>query len=496
MSAPSLPQTLDAAHALIAQLQWRIDQLEKQLYGPKSDQAPLPPESAQEQVLLTLFPPPAEPPATDQVVLPPDPGRNTPARRPARQVQLKVLETVTERLEPAEKICPHCGQPKCEISCEKTERYEYVPAKIIRHEILRPKLACPCGQGQVAIAALPPSPIEKGLAGPGLLAKIIDSKYWSHQPVYRQHQELQRLGVYFARQTLGDWIEQGALWLQPIARLIKVGLLAGDYLQVDESPVRVLDPDLPGRCATGYLWVAGRPQGDVIFEFHPGRGTEYARALVGDFKGYLQRDGYGVYGALAKERPALIPCGCLAHARRKFVEAFQSSPQEAADFVRPIRQLYLIEAHAREQGFTAEQRHQLRHQLAPPIWQALIQRAQAIQADLLPQSPLGKAVRYLLAEAQPLQRYLVDGRLEIDNNLTENAIRPSALGKRNWLFIGHPDAGWRSAVIYTVLASCRRHGIDTWEYLKDVFTRLPAANSKELASFLPANWKAARTPSA
>jgi transposase len=494
-SQTPLPQNLPAAHALIQELQWRVAQLEKQLFGPKADKAPAGDNLSQEQRVFN-FPAPSEPPATADVVLPAVPPAENKPKRPARQPQLRVLETVTERIEPAEKVCPHCGRAKCEIGCEKSERFEYVPAKIIRHEIIRPKLACPCGQGQVSIAPLPPSPIEKGLPGPGLLAHVIHAKFCLHLPLERQRKELERLGVYFPHQTMCDWVEKGAQWLEPIARLMKEQLLAGDYLQVDETPVRVMDPDVMGRCATGYLWVAGRPQGDVIFEFHPGRGKEYAQKLLGNFKGYLQRDGYGVYGALAKERPALRSCGCLAHARRKFIEAHESSPVDAGWFVRELRKLYLIEAHAREQGLTPEQRYQLRNELAPPIWKFMHERLEALAPGLLPQSPLGKAVRYMLAEWEPLQCYLADGRVEIDNNLTENAIRPSAVGKRNWLFIGHPDAGWRSAVIYSMLVSCRRHGIDPWEYLKDVFTRLPAATNKELPQFLPANWKALRAPAA
>jgi transposase len=488
-----LPQSLAQAHALITQMQWRIDQLEKQLYGPKSDKTPAAENVSKEQILLSLFPPATEPPATEEVVFS-EPEPKT--KRPARQPQLRALETLTERLEPAEKICPHCGQPKREIGCEKSERFEYVPAKIIRHEIIRPKLACPCGQGQVAIAPLPPMPIDKGLPGPGLLAQVIYTKFWLHVPLHRQQKELERLGVYFPHQTLCDWVEKAAQWLEPIVRLMKEQLLAGDYVQVDETPIRVMDPDVIGRCATGYLWVVGRPRDDVLFEFYPGRGKECAQKLLGKFRGYLQRDGYGVYGALAKERPELIPLGCLAHVRRKFVEAAESSPESASWFVGELRKLYLIEAHAREKGLAPEQRHQLRQDLAPPIWKGLHERLQAAAPGLLPQSPLGKAVRYMLAEWAPLQTYLADGRLEIDNNLTENAIRPSAVGKRNWLFIGHPQAGWRSAVIYSVLVSCRRRGIDPWEYLKDLFTRLPAATNKELPQFLPANWKALRTPAA
>ena len=471
---------------LIEQLQWRVAQLEKELFGPSSERQ-AGPALSKEQILLSLFPAPQPPPATQQVLVRLDPPATEPRER--RQPALKVLETVTERIEPADQVCPHCGQTKCEIGCEKSERFEYVPAKVIRHEIVRPKLACPCGQGTVSIAALPPSVVPQGQPGPGLVAHVVLTKFDDHVPLYRQQQQFERLGVNFPRQTLGDWVEAGARWLQPLVREMKRELLAGDYLQVDETPVRVRDPEVQGRCATGYLWVASRPGGDVIFEFHPGRGKEYAQALIGNFKGYLQRDGYGVYGALAKAGPGLVPIGCWAHGRRKFVEALDERPQEAGPIVSELRKLYLIERHARDEGLLPAQRQAVRQEVSASILAALKPRLEALRPGCLPQSPLGKAIQYALAEWEPLQRFLRDGRLEIDNNLTENAIRPSAVGKKNWLFIGHPEAGWRSAVIYSVMVSCRRRGIDTWTYLRDVFSRLPAMKQSELASLLPRCWK-------
>jgi transposase len=493
-AAIAIPEasSLDQARAVIVSLHgqlqqalWRVGQLEKELYGPSSErQAEA--RLSKEQILLSLFPP-AEPAATQQVLVRLD--EKPVELRVRRQPAAKVLETVTERIEPEEKICPRCGKTKCEIGCEKSERFEYIPAKIIRHETIRPKLACPCGQSGVSIAPLPPSVIDQGQPGPGLLAHVLLSKYDDHLPLYRQQQQLARLGVDFARQTLCDWVEKGAEWLQPIVREMKRELLAGDYLQVDETPVRMMDPEVQGRCAMGYLWVAGRPGGDVIFEFHPGRGKEFAVALVGSFEGFMQRDGYGVYAALAREKPGLIPVGCWSHGRRKFVEALEERPNEAGLLVTEIRKLYLIERHARDECLVPEQRRRLRQEKSAPILAAFKLRLEELRPGCLPQSPLGKAIRYALAEWEPLNRYLQDGRLEIDNNLTENAIRPSAIGKKNWLFIGHPEAGWRSAVIYSVIASCRRRGIDPWEYVRDVLKRLPGMKQSQVPTLLPRCWK-------
>jgi transposase len=492
MSTATLPQSLKEAHDLIQELRWRVGQLEKQLFGTSSERVLSTEGLSKEQILLSIFPLPAELPATTEVAVEGLPATSDAVspRRPAHTPTARVLETVTERIEPQEKLCPHCGKAKCEIGCEKSERFEYIPAKIIRHEIVRPKLACPCGQGTVSIAPLPPTPVEKGYPGPGLIAQVMLAKYDDHLPLYRQEQQFARLGVYFSRQMLCDWVEHGARWLQPLVRQMKAELLAGDYVQVDETPVKVMDPEVRGKCATGYLWLAGRPSGDVIFEFHPGRGKEYAKELLGDFSGYLQRDGYGVYGALVKDYPGRFkPCGCMAHARRKAVDALDIQPKEAEWLVLEMRKLYLIERHAREEAMSAEQRHALRHKLATPILGGIKVRLDQLQPTLLPQSPLGKAVSYALAEWDALNRYLEDGRLEIDNNLTENALRPSCIGKKNYLFFGHPDAGWRSAVIYSIIVSCRRRQIDPWDYLRDMMRRLPAAKNHEIPSLVPARWK-------
>lgn len=484
----SLEQAREVISSLFNELQqarWQVNQLKKQLFGPSSERQPEQ-NFSKEQILLSLFPAPAEPVATEQVLVP---EAEEKASRTRRQPAAKVLETVTERLEPAEKVCSHCGKEKCEIGCEKSERYEYVPSKIVRHEIIRPKLACVCGQAGVSIAPLPPSLVPQGQPGASLVAHVLLSKYVDHLPLYRQQQQFERLGVNFPTSTLGDWVTQGANWLEAPVREMKKELLAGDYVQVDETPVRVQDPDVKGKCATGWLWVMSKPQGDVIFEFHPGRGKEYAAELLGGFKGYLQRDGYGVYGSLARDNLDLIPVGCWSHARRKFIDAVDEQGEQASPIIDELRKLYLVERLARDKCLTPEQRHQFRKEAAQPVLLGLRPMLEQLKEKVLPQSPLGKAVRYCVNEWEALNRYLEDGRLELDNNLTENAIRPSAVGKKNWLFIGHPEAGWRSAVIYSIVVSCQRRGIDPSHYLRDVLSRLPAMNQSELPSILPANWK-------
>src|SRR5215831_18370200 len=225
----SLEQAREVISSLFNDLQqarWRVAQLEKQLFGPSSERQPEQ-NLSKEQFLLSLFAA-AEPATAQQVVVPE--AEEKVVRRPPRQPAAKVLETVTQRLEPQEKVCPHCGKAKCEIGHEKSERYEYVPAKVVRHEIIRPKLACVCGQAGVSIAPLPPSVVTQGQPGASLIAHVLLSKYVDHLPLHRQQRQFERLGINFPKSTLGDWVAQGALLLQPIARQMKRSLLLGDYV--------------------------------------------------------------------------------------------------------------------------------------------------------------------------------------------------------------------------------------------------------------------------
>jgi transposase len=265
---------------------------------------------------------------------------------------------------------------------------------------------------------------------------------------------------------------------------------AGGYLQIDETPVKVLDPEVPGKAAQGYLWFFSVPGGDLVLEFSRSRGQKVPLHKLEGFRGTIQSDGYEVYSALERKNAALERIGCLAHARRPFYQALQESVREALWFILQIRQLYRLEEQMR--ALDPVERYQLRREQAPPIWEAMKKQAEELKPKLLPQSTLGKAVNYFLNDYQGLVGYLKDGRFEIDNNLVENDIRPATIGRKRWLFIGHPDAGWRSAVIYSILGSCRRRNLNPQEYLTDVLARLPSIKITEIRPLLPAQWKGAR----
>jgi hypothetical protein len=277
---------------------------------------------------------------------------------------------------------------------------------------------------------------------------------------------------------------------------MKTGLLAGTYLQADETPIRYLDPDVKGKSQQGWLWTYSHPEGDVVFEWNISRSREGPREFLKEFKGKLQTDGYGVYESLARERGGeLILIGCWAHARRGFHEALDEG-RAAAWIVGQIGQLYGVEKALREHRAGPDLRAAVRAWQSRPVLVRLRRALEVIRRRVLPKSLLGQAIDYTLSRWEALTRYVDDGRLEIDNNLCENAIRPTAIGKKNFLFIGHPEAGQRSAVIYSVLGSCRRLGINPAEYLQDLFERLPKAKTSEIKSLTPAAWLKAKQAAA
>jgi transposase len=410
------------------------------------------------------------------------------AARPARQPLPAHLETERVVLEPAEVQQQPAGWRK--LGEEVTEELDWKPAKFIKRLFIRPKYA---NAERIVIAPLPARLIEKGLPGAGLLTQVIVSKYEDHLPLYRQEKIYrQRHGVNLSRQTLCGWVDAAADWLSPIYREMKAGLLAGNYLQADETPIRYLDPDVKGKSQQGWLWAYHRPGGDVVFEWKVSRSREGPGEFLKTFKGKLQTDGYGVYESLARERgEELLLIGCWAHVRRGFHEALGEG-RAAAWIVGQIGQLYAVEKGLREHRAGPGLRAAVRAWQSRPVLARLRKALEIIRRRVLPQSLTGQAIDYALNRWEALNRYVDDGRLEIDNNLCENAIRPTAVGKKNFLFIGHPEAGQRSAVIYSVLGSCRRLDINPAEYLQDLFERLPKARTSEIKSLTPAAWLKAK----
>ena len=378
------------------------------------------------------------------------------------------------------------------IGEERTFEVDIVPPQVFKREIVRPKYRHKTDRGlPPVVAGARERPVMGGYASAGLLAWIALSKYVDHVPLYRLEKQSARWGAAIPRQTMADWIRITAEWLEPIYRKMHKRLLEGPYLQADETPVRCNDPDEKrGGTTEGWLWVISRPGEDVVFDWRLSRRHGELTTLIEGFRGILQSDMYSAYESYAGHHPEVTWVGCWAHARRRFFEAERENPKAARLILLIIGWLYECEALWDEKKLTVSnrKRHRKKHYPRKLYW--LKKVALGLRERVLPKSGMGKACDYLLKYWEPLTRHLEHGETRLDNNLVENAIRPSAIGKKNWLFIGHPDAGQRSAIIYSIVISCQRRGIDPLAYMRDVLSRLPTMTTRDdLYALTPANWK-------
>lgn len=504
------------------QLEHHMQQLLKARFGPRADR--LNPNQlllfAAELIEEATQPEPA--PRTNGKAATKRPGHG---RRPLPKDLPR--ERVVHDLPEAEKRCPGCGEMRERISEEVSEQLELVPARLYVIEHVQPKYACKHCQANVAMASKPLQPIEKGLPGPGLLAQVVVSKYGDHQPLHRQEQILARSGQRLPRSTMCGWMFFCATLLRPLAKRMAELVRASRCINTDDTPVPVLVPKT-GKTRTGRIWVYVGDRGHpyTIFDYTPNHSRDGPTNFFGDYAGYIQADAYGGYDQLFKPRgdgapgrPLPTEVGCWAHARRKFVEAEHSDALRAHVAVAMIRLLYEVEAEAKQRAearleadlaseslnesdraarlasYLAEERLALRLEKSQPQLAQFEDWLQAQKADVLPKSPMGQAIDYCLSNWTALTRYTENGELAIDNNAAENALRPVAVGRKNWLFAGSDEGGRTGATLMSLVASCKRHGVDPFAYLRDVLTRLPATPVNELDQFLPDRWKAARTAS-
>jgi transposase len=382
-----------------------------------------------------------------------------------------------------------------QIGEERTFEIDIIAPQLFKREIVRPKYKSIKDTSRAPIiAAAPERAVMGGYASAGLLAWIALSKYVDHQPLYRLEKQSERWGANIPRQTMADWIRITAEWLEPIYKRMHQRLLEGSYLQVDETPVRCNDPDEKNAgTKEGWLWVVSRPGSDVVFDWRLSRKHGELTSLVEGFSGILQSDAYAAYFGYAKNHPEVKWVGCWAHARRKFFEAKSEDPKAVAFVLRIIGWMYETEALMDSHKLSAERRAYHRKKFYPRKLYWLKKVVIGLRAKVLPKSGLGKASDYMLKYWEPLVAHIEHGETRIDNNLVENAIRPSAIGKKNWLFIGHPEAGQRSAIIYSIVVSCQGRGIDPLEYMRDVLTKLPKMTTKDdLDALTPALWKNTR----
>ena len=383
------------------------------------------------------------------------------------------------------------------IGAEVSEQLDYSPGAFRRVRTVRRKYVRKAVvDAKPVIAPLPPKLQDGCLAAPGLLANIAVSRFVDHLPFYRQEQIFKtRYGVHIPRQNMVRWMEMIADRLEPLYNILGDQVLGGDYLQMDETPIRYLDPG-NGKTQIGYLWATGKPGGDTVFRWKTSRAAQCVKDILPPgFKGVLQTDAYAAYGSFAKDRPEVTMAGCMAHARRKFYQAREQKPGVANFILCHIAALYRVEAALRKRKASPVLREAARAAASQPILKRLNRALKILAPRFMPQSNMGKAIAYSLSIWPSLQVYLTAGRVEIDNNLVENSIRPSAVGKKNWLFIGAAEAGKKTAILYTIMESCRRRGIDPLAYLHDVLTRLPRYTNHTVHELTPENWAKARAAS-
>lgn len=463
-------------------LRQKIDLLVKRVFGSSSEQLDrnqleLLAHQA-EGVSVPVNPPTQDKPRVEH------PRKERTARLPEN------LPVVEEVIEPE----PVKAQPQAWrlIGQEVSEQLDYEPGRFFKRRVVRNKYVHKANPDLApVIAPLPERLLDRSLPAPGLLAHIVVQKYCDHLPLYRQEQIYrQRHGVNLPRQSLTRWVELASDWLKPIYEQIRTGVMGGGYVQVDETPVDYLEPG-NGKTKQGYLWTCSRPGGDVFYRWETSRAAACLDNIIPvNFTGTIQCDGYSAYRAFANGRKGLELAGCWAHVRRKFHESLTSSPKVAGWIMRQVQHLYAVEAQLRKGKAGPKLREAIRASESQPI----VQRLQRVLVRLkssgrhLPQSLLGVAIDYALGQWQTLDVYLEDGRVEIDNNLVENAIRPTALGKKNWLFVGEAEAGERGAILYTIVESCRRRGIDPYAYLHDVLTRLPTMTNHQIHQIIPSAW--------
>jgi transposase len=373
-----------------------------------------------------------------------------------------------------------------------TEILDYIPAELYVKQYIRPKYAAPLSEGgsTVLMAALPGRLLEKCMAAEGLLAQMIVDKYLDHLPIHRQLQRYQRMGVTIAQSTGNDWFRTVLNHLHALYEAHKRITLATSCLGADETPIKVLDEDKKGTTHRGYYWVYhNNEQKLVLFDYRAGRGREGPDDILKDFRGYLQTDGYSAYEAFDR-RPGITLLHCMAHARRKFHEALQNDPPRAEYALGLFRQLYAIEHRIKEEDLQEDAVVQLRQQKAIPILQTLkTWMAEEYPKVGVKKSPIAQAMAYFLPRSEKLCIYTRDARLNIDNNLVENAIRPVAVGRKNYLFAGSHEAAQRAAMIYSLLATCKLHNINPYYWLRDVLENMHRYTTENIEGLLPQNWK-------
>lgn len=374
------------------------------------------------------------------------------------------------------------------IGKEITDELEYTPASYFIRRYIRYKYAHKDGQG-VQIGQLPERVIDKGIPGAGLLASIVVDKYMDHMPLYRQKQRFARENIPIASSTLQGWTKQALILLEPLYEQLLNHIKSKGYLQVDETPIKVLESSKKGAAHQGYYWAYYSPIDHVtLFEYQPNRENTGVIKMLNQYNGYLQADGYSGYHKVSRQK-GIIFLSCWAHARREFERALDNDHTRASKALTLIQQLYAVERKAKEENLTPQEIKELRLSQSLPILNKLGEWISSEMESTLPKSQIGKAMRYTQERWDSLSNYLYDGILQIDNNLVENAIRPIALGRKNYLFAGNHDSAQRAAMIYSFFAMCKKYEVNPFNWLKYTLENIMTINHKNISNLFPQNYK-------
>lgn len=515
--AASLPNDVALLQSLVAQLldtneqlqrrndqlAHQLDQLLRRLYGPKSERI--------DPNQLPLFEggTPVETPVTEPVetiAVAAAPSQNGHGRRqlPGNLPRRRIEHVLPTELLP----CPGCGQPRSKIGCETSEQLEYEPATLYVVEHVRFKYACRSCQEHVAVADKPPQPIDKGLPGPGLLAFTAVSKYGDHLPLYRLEEIFARGGVEIPRSTTCGWMRSCADLLEPLYQRLKTEVSKSRVIHTDDTPVPVQDHSL-SKTRTGRFWVycGDRDHPYSVYDYTPSRNRDGPAEFLKNFTGYLQADAFGGYdGIYAGSNGQIVEVACWAHARRKFHEAQRTAGKIAYEALARIGQLYALEHELKEaragrwSEFTHDERDSeiaaARQERAAPLLESFQKWLADQGARALPKSPIGQAISYARSNWAALCRYTEQGHLAIDNNLSERTLRPAAIGRKNWLFVGNDQGGHTAAVFFTMVASAKANAVDPFAWLRDVLAQLPALaadqpDTPDVTELLPDRWRKA-----
>ena len=481
---------IDSLVAENKKLNERIDYLIRQLFGRKSEKL----DPNQLKLLLGLDEEPEADEAEPEDEPPSPPNGPKKKRRPARDRLPGDLPVRTEYVDPPE-VQADRESYDCIGEEERTQLSMTQPVYFMRKTVRRKYVKKADRSLPPIIVKAEPQLIENCIASDELLLDILLKKYTEHLPLYRQAQTLQRrYGIELGYKTMSGWMMSLGNWLEIIAGYMKEELRKSGYLQVDETCVKYLDPG-SGVAQSGYLWAYHAPNIGILFEWHCGRGAEHMKGMLGDYSGDLQCDGYQAYRSFnltREEQNRYRLYACWAHARRYFFNARHDS-SAASGILIQIKKLYRIERELREAVASHDERVQRRRNESRPILEGIKESLDKHSSSCLPQSLTGKAISYTLNLWDELTAYVESGHVEIDNNLVENCIRPTAIGKKNWLFFGSPYSGKYSAVIFSILETCRKLGINQEEYLHDVLSQLPRIKASEARELTPVRWLAART---